>query len=124
MSQSPNPPLRALEVDESGERPVLRGTLDIRTLADATAILRQWTKGKSRTLDLGDLDALDTPGALVLRALRERDVTLTGIKPAHRTLLDLVCGLDLKPLPRPRATPGWRRLIIQLGKAPTKPGTT
>ena len=117
MSGSPKRPVPAFEVDDSGGRPVLRGVLDIHTLADAAAILRHWTKGEPRTLDLAGLDTLDTPGALLLRALREREVTLTGVKPAHRTLLELVSGLVLKPLPSPRAVPRWRRLVIQLGKA-------
>ena len=117
MSGSPKRTVPAFEVDESGGRPVLRGALDIHTLADAATILRHWTKGEPRTLDLAGLDALDTPGALLLRALRERDVTLTGVKPAHRTLLELVGGLALEPLPSPRAVPRWRKLVIQVGRA-------
>ena len=117
MTESRKPRVAAFAVDESGDRLVLRGALDIRTLADAGGMLRQRMKGKLRTLDLGELDTLDTPGALLLRTLRDGDAKLTGVKPAHRTLLDLVCGLELKPLPSPRHMPRWRALVIQLGKA-------
>jgi phospholipid/cholesterol/gamma-HCH transport system permease protein len=73
-------------------------------------------QGPSRSLDIGKLDSLDTPGALFLCALRDQGVQLTGIRAEHRALLDLICGLDLKPLPRAAPVPRWRQLVIQLGK--------
>jgi phospholipid/cholesterol/gamma-HCH transport system permease protein len=43
-------------------------------------------------------------------------VELIGIRAEHRALLDLICGLDLKPLPKVESVPRWRQLVIQLGK--------
>jgi phospholipid/cholesterol/gamma-HCH transport system permease protein len=43
-------------------------------------------------------------------------VKLTGIRAEHQALLDLICGLDLKPLPKVKSVPRWRQLVIQLGK--------
>jgi len=67
-------------------------------------------------LDVAGLDSLDTPGALFLCGLRDKGVKLTGIRAEHKALLDLICGLDLKPLPKVQSVPRWRELIIQLGK--------
>lgn len=115
---SSQPPSPTFAVVENGDRLALQGALDIRTLAEAERSLQQWwQQRKSHALDLGGLDSLDTPGALLLCGLRARDVELTGVRPEHRALLDLVCGLDLKPLSKPRSIPRWRELIIQLGKA-------
>ena len=41
---------------------------------------------------------------------------LTGIRAEHQVLLDLICGLDLKPLPTVAPVPRWRESIIRLGK--------
>lgn len=73
-------------------------------------------QGPSRTLDIAGLDSLDTPGALFLCGLRNKGVELTGIQAEHRALLDLICGLDLKPLPKVEVVPRWRQIVIQLGK--------
>lgn len=114
-SQPPYPPFA---ITESGDRLAFQGALTIRTLAAAEKSLQQgWKQRKSRALDLGELDSLDTPGALLLCALRNHDVELTRIRPEHKALLDLICGLDLKPLPKPRVLPRWREFVIQLGKA-------
>ena len=74
-------------------------------------------KGKERSLDLAGLDHLDTPGALLLCALRDKGVELTGVGPEHQSLLDLICGLDLKPLPKPPTVSRAREFVTQLGKA-------
>src|SRR5260221_3424532 len=100
-----------------GKRLALEGVLDIRTVAEARHTLQgRLGKHKSRTLDLGKLDGLDTPGALFLCGLREERVELTGVRAEHKALLDLVCGLDAKPLPKPSHIPRWREVIIDLGK--------
>src|SRR2546423_1243310 len=99
-SQPPSPPFA---ITESGDRLAFQGALTIHTLVEAEKSLHLgWKQRKSRALDLGELDSLDTPGALLLCALRNHDVELTRIRPEHKALLDLVCGLDLKPLPKPR----------------------
>src|SRR5207253_10377651 len=91
---------------------------DIGTLAQAAALLKTMLKrGRaSRTLDIAGLDSLDTPGALLLCGLRDQGITLVGVRDEHRALLDLVYGLELKPLPKMPAVPRWRQLVIQLGK--------
>src|ERR1700676_5007192 len=102
--------------DESN-RAALRGALDIRTLTQAQRSLGQWPKKrKAGALDLRELSSLDTPGALFLCALRSRGIELTGLSADHQALLDLVCGLDLKPLPKLATVARWRQLIVQLGK--------
>jgi phospholipid/cholesterol/gamma-HCH transport system permease protein len=106
-----------LAISESGNRLALKGALTIRTIVEAEKSLEiGWKQRKSRALDLAELDSLDTPGALLLCALRDHDVELTRVRPEHQALLDLVCGLDRKALPKPRHIPRWRELIIQLGK--------
>jgi len=112
------PPRPALTLDGEGDRPALTGALDIGTLAQAGSVLKKLSKrGPSRTLDIAGLESLDTPGALLLCGLRDEGITLTGVRPEHRALLDLVYGLDLKPLPKVAAVPRWRQIITQLGRA-------
>lgn len=115
--ESAAPPSLTVDVGDEGNRVALGGTLDIRTLAEAEKSLRDWPKKRtSGTLDLSALSRLDTPGALFLCGLRNQGIELTGISTDHRALLDLVCGLELRPLPKQTLTPRWRQLIIQLGK--------
>jgi phospholipid/cholesterol/gamma-HCH transport system permease protein len=95
----------------------LDGVLDIHSLDQARGALGHWLKQrKSRELDLRKLSGLDTPGAMFLCELRDKRVELTGIRAEHKELLDLVCGLERKPLPKPKAIPRWREFIIQLGR--------
>ena len=111
----PSPP--TVVVSGDGDRLALAGALEIATLAEARNALKKWSKqGPSRSLDIARLDSLDTPGALFLCGLRDKGVELTGIRAEHRALLDLICGLDLKPLPKVESVPRWRQIVIQLGK--------
>jgi len=110
---SPEPSSLTVAISGDGDRLALKGALDIRTLAEAKKSLKQQ---KPRALDLGNLSDLDTPGALFLCGLRDEGVELTGIRAEHKALLDLICGLELKPLPKSEPVPRWRQLIIQLGK--------
>ena len=104
-------------VTGNGEQLALEGVLDVRTLGSATeALQRQVKQKKLRALDLGKLDELDTPGALLLWGLAGNGVELTGIRAEHKALLDLMAGLKLKPLPRPPAVPRWREFLIDIGK--------
>jgi phospholipid/cholesterol/gamma-HCH transport system permease protein len=104
-------------LSDEGNRAALHGALDIRTLAEAERSLVHWPKKrKSGAIDLSDLSSLDTPGALFLCGLRNKGIELTGVSADHRALLDLVCGLDLKPLPKQASVPRWRQVIIELGK--------
>lgn len=115
ISAAPSPP--TVVVSGDGDRLALAGTLEIITLPEARNYLKKWSKqGASRTLDIAKLDSLDTPGALFLCGLRDSGVELTGIRAEHRALLDLICGLDLKPLPKADSVPQWRQIIIRLGK--------
>jgi phospholipid/cholesterol/gamma-HCH transport system permease protein len=107
----------AVAITGKDDRWALTGELDIRTLTEGRRALAQWLKErKSRSLDLGELHGLDTPGALALCELRGKGVELTGIRDEHKALLDLVCNLDLKTLPASKSVPRWRQLVIELGR--------
>ncbi len=111
------PSAPTLVVSGDGGELALAGALEIGTLAAAGMVLTKWSKqGASRSLDVAGMTSLDTPGALFLCGLRDRGVKLTGVKPEHQALLDLIGGLDLEPLPRVDAVPRWRQIVIQLGK--------
>jgi phospholipid/cholesterol/gamma-HCH transport system permease protein len=111
------PPVPAIAVSGDDDRLALAGALELATLAEARNSLKIWSKrGPSRSLDIAKLDSLDTPGALFLCGLRDKGVELTGIRAEHRALLDLIGGLDLKPLPKVEPIPRWRQMVVQLGK--------
>ena len=115
VSADPSPP--TIVVSGDGDRLALAGALEIVTLTAARTSLKKWSKpGASRSLNVAQLDSLDTPGALFLCGLRDKGVELTGIRAEHRALLDLICGLDLKPLPKVKSVPQWRQIVIQIGK--------
>jgi phospholipid/cholesterol/gamma-HCH transport system permease protein len=112
---SPSP---TFTVSGEGERLALAGALDIRTLVTAkSTLLLQIKQQKTCSLDLASLEELDTTGALFLCGLREQGVELKAVRAEHKNLLDLVCGMQLKTLPKPPATPRLRQLIVQLGKS-------
>jgi len=114
---SVDPNLPSVVVSGSGNRLALTGTLTIATLAVARNSLRQWLKpGTARTLEIAGLDSIDTPGALLLCDLRAKGVELSGTRTEHHALLDLICALDLKPIPKAAAVSRWRQMIIQFGK--------
>ncbi|HEY2929190.1 MlaE family ABC transporter permease [Piscinibacter sp.] len=92
----------------------LAGVLDIRTLAEAEAALAQGPK--ARTVDVGNLSSLDTPGALLLCRLRDQGIALAHTQPEHQSLLDLICGLPRKPLPKPRRHARWHQLVVDVGQ--------
>ena len=103
--------MTAVRID--GERAVLEGVLDIRTVGEARDALGSH---KVTSLDLDKLAGLDTPGALFLCGLREKGIELTGVRAEHQGLLELIGSLDAKPLPKRAAIPRWRELVIGLGK--------
>jgi len=103
----------AIDISADGDSLAITGVLDISTLADAERALKL---RKLVSVDLRNLDRLDTPGALFLCGLRARGVELTGVRSEHKALLDLICGLDLKPLPKIPGVPRWREVISAIGK--------
>jgi phospholipid/cholesterol/gamma-HCH transport system permease protein len=114
-SADPAPP--AVVVSGEGDRLALAGVLEISTLGAARDALKKWSKhGTSHSLDIAGLDSIDTPGALFLCGLKDKGVKLTGVRAEHTALLDLICGLDLKPIPKVDAVPRGRQLVIDLGK--------
>jgi phospholipid/cholesterol/gamma-HCH transport system permease protein len=116
--ESATPSALTVDIGDEGDRAALHGSLDIRTLGAAEKFLGHWPKKrKSGVLDLSDLSGLDTPGALFLCGLSSKGIELTGISADHRALVDLIGGLELKPLPRVASVPRWRQLVIQLGKS-------
>jgi phospholipid/cholesterol/gamma-HCH transport system permease protein len=114
-ADSPRP---AIAVSGDGERLALAGVLDIGTLAEARSALKKLTPEKSRgSLDIGGLERLDTPGALFLCNLRDKGVTLSQVRPEHQSLLDLIAGLELKPLPKTASVSRWRQIVVEIGKS-------
>jgi len=114
---SADPTRPTVFAEGDGAARALSGELGIATLADARSALKQWSKpGPGRSLDLSGLKSLDTPGALLLRGLRGDGVSLTGVRAEHKALLDLICGLDLVPLPKVPTVGRWRQLVVQIGK--------
>jgi phospholipid/cholesterol/gamma-HCH transport system permease protein len=105
-------------VDGDGDIRALAGALDMSTLAEARRLLEAWSKvASSRSLSIARLDKLDTPGALFLCDLRDKGVALTGVRAEHQALLDLICSLDLKPVPKVESAAPWRQLVMQIGKS-------
>jgi phospholipid/cholesterol/gamma-HCH transport system permease protein len=113
---TPHPPL-SFSVGNDGSRLTFEGTLGISTLSEAKDYIEKWRpKQKERLLDLAKLSDLDTSGAMLLCRVRDKGVELSGLRADHQATLDLICGLDLKPLPEVTPVPRWRELIINLGK--------
>ena len=111
------PTAPTLGISNDGDRLVLKGVLDIHTLQEAkTSLERVLKQRKARALDLGKLSGLDTPGAWFLCRLGDKGVALTGVRAEHKALLDLIRGLELRPLPKPKFIPRWRHFVIGLGK--------
>ena len=104
----------AIAVTADGGNLAIAGVLDINTLPDAERALRQHKR--PRSVDLSSLAGLDTPGALFLCGLRTRGVELSGVRDEHKPLLDLIGGLDLKPLPKTPRVARWREVVIGIGK--------
>ncbi|WP_426341651.1 MlaE family lipid ABC transporter permease subunit [Pseudoduganella sp. S-14] len=116
-ANSPRSP-PAIVISGEGEHHALSGSLVIGTLATARDSLKSWSQpGASCTLDVAGITRLDTPGALFLAALRNMGVALTGMRPEHQILFDLVASLELKPLPAVASVPRWRQLVTALGKS-------
>ena len=67
-------------------------------------------------LDLGGVTELDTSGALFLSDLGTRGVELDGVRAEHQALIELIQGLELKPLPAVKPVASWRQAVMQLGK--------
>ncbi|MFZ3323004.1 MAG: MlaE family lipid ABC transporter permease subunit [Usitatibacter sp.] len=110
-------PSNGLAIKGDGERLSLEGVLDIRTLGQAQgALATRKGQRKARALDVSGLSELDTPGALFLCGLRAKDVELTGVRPEHKSLLDLVCSLDLAPIPKTPEVARWKELAIAIGR--------
>src|SRR3989442_379827 len=106
-----------LAIEGNDDRLSLDGVLGIRTLDQARQALERWRKQrKSHVLDVSKLSGLDMPGAMFLCELRDKHVELAGVQPEHEALLELIGGLQRKPLTKPPAVPRWRQLVIQLGK--------
>ena len=96
----------AIAFSGKDDHAALEGALYIRTVVDARrAVDKRFGSGRgrnaARTLDVSGLTSLDTTGSLFLRDLQQRNVKLTGVRDEHRALLDLIAGLDGKPLPKP-----------------------
>jgi phospholipid/cholesterol/gamma-HCH transport system permease protein len=104
----------AIAIEARGARIAVKGALGVRTLPELERLLAE--RHDAATLDLASLSELDTSGALFLSKLRASGVSLAGLQPEHRALVDLIGALDLEPLPEARALPRWQQLVIQIGR--------
>ncbi|WP_317205854.1 MlaE family lipid ABC transporter permease subunit [Janthinobacterium sp.] len=110
-------PQLTIDIRDDGKQLALKGTLDIHTLTQAMQSLGGRRRAEQQgSLELSELSVLDSSGALFLCQLRNNGLNLLGIRSEHQTLLDLICGLEFKALPKPVSTPRWRQLLIALGK--------
>ena len=116
--KSPRASSPGVAIEGDGDRLVVEGVLDIRTLGQARAALDPWSKkqSRSRVLDLKGLEGLDTAGALFLCELADRDIELAEASAEHQRLIDLIGALERKPLVQPRVLARWRQLVIQIGR--------
>lgn len=101
---------------EDGSALAIAGPLNIHTVVEAESLLGRKRARKSRSVDLSKLGNLDTPGALLLCRLRKDGVELTGVGAEHQSLLDLICALELKSLPKQPDVARWRQFVMRLGK--------
>ncbi len=112
--KSPSP---AIAIEADGTRIAVKGSLGVRTLPELGGVLSAPADGQTpRTLELGALSELDTSGALFLSSARAHGVSLTGLRPEHRALVELIDRLDLAPLPQRPPAPRWRQLVIATGR--------
>jgi len=110
-------PASAIAIEAHGARIAVKGSLGVRTLPElGEALASRRDQAMPRTIELGALSELDTSGALFLSSLRARGVSLTGLRPEHRDLVELIEGLELEPLPKPRSLPRWRELVVETGR--------
>ena len=111
-------PRPAIAFGGDADRASLEGVLDIRTLTAARQAFaeRFGARRHPKRVDVSGLTALDTPGALFLRDIKTGNVELTGIRDEHRALIDLVCGLEGRPLPPHRAPSRWRQVVAAIGE--------
>jgi phospholipid/cholesterol/gamma-HCH transport system permease protein len=116
------PSAGSFSIEARDGRLLLSGRLDIHSLPAAETKLKHWRGNKPVAIDLRGLHALDTPGAMLLCALRHADVELTGIRTEHKALLDLVCALDARPLPKKPPVSQWRQSVAQLGRSAYESG--
>jgi phospholipid/cholesterol/gamma-HCH transport system permease protein len=105
-----------LTIAEDDHRAALRGALNIHTLVDAERRLASRARKHGGTIDITDLSVLDTPGALLLCELQGNGIDVVGASAEHQALIDLVCNLKIKPLPKAASVPRWRQLVVGLGK--------
>jgi len=111
------------ETTETGAVLAIRGAC---TMQGLPALLAQLAalKRKPATLDLSELDALDSAGALVLlrlldgqRRYREALARIAAARPEHQALLQLVADrASVEPAVAARRS-SWREWLIKLGEA-------
>jgi phospholipid/cholesterol/gamma-HCH transport system permease protein len=106
-----------LALSGEGPRLTLSGDLGLPTLSAFRRALAQGQPvAAPAELDLSQLRSLDTPGALLLRGLREQGLRLSGLRPEHADLLALIEQLDLRPLSKRPQPSRWREVVSQIGR--------
>ena len=110
-----------------GDRQVLRftGRLTLARIADLPARLEGLENGRPVTLDLSQVERMDTVGAwVVYRFARRRDAQVTGADPHMESLLEHVEAADQPVKLRPDRTPPLYSMLADIGRATATAGRT
>jgi len=113
------------ELNEDG-RPVLRfsGNLTLARIRRVDERLNAVT-GDRPMVDLTDVERMDTVGAwLIYKLARDKNAEVIGASEEHASLLEQVAKADQPVKVRPDRTPGFIRVLTQMGEATHRAGIT
>ena len=110
-----------------GDRHILRftGPLTLARIGTLPDRLEGLANGRPMTLDLSQIERMDTVGAwLVYRLARRTEADVTGTDPHMEALLEQVAAADQPVKVRPDRTPPFYRVLGQIGGATATAGRT
>ena len=110
-----------------GDRHILRftGPLTLARIGTLPDRLEGLANGRPMTLDLSQIERMDTVGAwLVYRLARRTEADVTGADPHMEALLEQVAAADQPVKVRPDRTPPFYRVLGQIGGATATAGRT
>lgn len=106
---------------EDSQAVLLKGPLDLAHLVSTRRALK--ARPGLRRMDASGLTKLDMAGAMLLVKLARKNITVTGLQPAHATLYHLVANAP--PIPaKPKPMPVAQALVVRLGRGTIGAGKT